>query len=247
MPTKGKGSSIDSLGYLGLVAVILSLTKFFGPNIRAQLRPRAEQAQSFGGGVAIAYIFLTLLPEIDIAHEWLGEHIHLVTLISFLVFYAIELLLIAHIRGTRLGHKLHDHVSTPTTRAFWFHIGIMWVYIWMIVFAMPDDKADSLFFAVFGSLTIALHLVYKDYVLRSHHDAHYQNSGRYLLSIAPIAGLVAHRVFEPTEVVLDVFVAILAGVIPQGVFREELPTVDGVKLPWLFTGAGIFTLLVIVT
>lgn len=197
--------------------------------------------------MAIAYIFLTLLPEIDIAHEWLGEHIHLVTLVSFLVFYVIELLLIAHIRGTRLGTRLHDHVSTPTTRAFWFHIGIMWVYIWMIVFAMPDQKADNLFFAVFGSLTIALHLVYKDYVMRSHHDDHYQTSGRYLLSLAPIAGLLAHRIFEPTEVVLDVFVAVLAGVILQGVFREELPTVDGVKMGWLIAGAGIFTLLIIVT
>ncbi len=235
------------MGYLGLVAAILALTQFFGPNIRAFLRPHAAQAQSFGGGVAIGYIFLTLLPEIDIAHEWLGEHIHLVTLMSFLVFYIIELLLLAHIRETRIGAKLHGHVATPTTRAFWFHLSILWVYIWMIVFAMPDEKADNLFFAVFGSLTIALHLVYKDFVLRSHHDQRYQTSGRYLLAIAPLAGLIAHRLFEPSEVVLDVFVAILAGVILQGVFREELPTVDGVKLPWLIAGAATFVLLVTVT
>ncbi len=232
---------------MGLIAAILALTQFFGPNIRAYLRPHAALAQSFGGGVAIAYIFLTLFPEIDVAHEWLGEHIHLLTLVSFLIFYVIELLLLAHIRGTRLGARLHDHVSTPTTRAFWFHIGILWIYIWMIVFAMPDEKADNLFFAVFGSITIALHLIYKDFVMRASHDERYQTSGRYLLALAPIAGLIAHWVFEPTEVVLDVFVAILAGVILQSVFREELPTVDGVKLRWLIAGAATFTVLVNVT
>lgn len=56
--------------------------------------------------------------------------------------------------------------------------------------------------------------------------------------------MIAHWVFEPAEVVLDVFVAILAGVILQGVFREELPTVDGVKLKWLIAGAVTFTVLV---
>ncbi len=235
------------MGNLGLVAVILALTQFFGPNIRAFLRPHAGQAQSFGGGVAIAYIFLSLFPEIDIAHEWLGEHIHIVTLVSFLLFYIFELLLIAHIKGIRLNARLHGHVPSATARAFWFHISILWAYIWMIVFAMPDSKADNLFFAVFGSITIALHLVYKDFVLRSHHDARYQTSGRYLLAAAPIAGLIAHRLFEPSELVLDVFVAILAGVILQGVFREELPAVDGVKLPWLVGGVATFGLLVWIT
>jgi len=235
--------------YLWLIAVILALTQVFGPRIRAHLQPHAAQASSFGGGVAIGYIFLSLFPELDIAHAWLGEHIHLVSMVSFLVFYVIELLLLAHIRQNRLTARLHApvHVAPPTARAFWFHIAIMWVYIWMIVFAMPDAKADSLFFAIFGSLTIALHLVYKDYVLRSNHDARYQTSGRFMLAIAPIAGVVAHWAFDPSEVVLDIFVAILAGIILQGVFREELPTVDRVKLTWLIAGAATFTALVNIT
>lgn len=236
--------------YLGLIAVILSLTQLLGPRIRAYLQPHAAQASSFGGGVAIGYIFLSLFPELDIAHEWLGEHIHLVSMVSFLVFYIVELLLLAHIRETRLTARLHTHThvsTTPTARAFWFHIGILWVYIWMIVFAMPDEKADNLFFAIFGSLTIALHLVYKDYVMRANHDERYQTSGRYLLALAPVAGVIAHWAFEPSEVVLDVFVAILAGIILQGVFREELPTVDRVKLAWLIAGAATFTALVNIT
>ncbi len=233
--------------YLGLIAVILALTQFFGPNIRVLLRHHTAQASSFGGGVAIAYIFLVLFPELDIAHQWLGEHIHLVTLVSFLSFYIIELVLAADIAGTRLAAHLPHRSLTPATRAFWFHLGILWVFIFMIVFTMPESRADSVVFAVFGTLTIALRLIYKDYVLRMHQDDRYQASGRYLLTIAPITGVIAHWLFEPTEVVLDIFVAILAGGILQSVFRQELPTIDGVKLPWLLAGVATFTILVKVT
>lgn len=239
-----KESTIAYFEYSAVVAVILALSQLFGPNIRGWLQPHASLVSSFGGGVAIAYVCLTLFPEIDVAHEWLGEHVHIVTLVSFLAFYTIEMLLIAHIRRTALLPHPPHQLSSPTARAFWFHIAIIWIYIWMILYTMPDRTADSLFFAIFGSLTISLHLVYKDFVLRSKHDAVYQASGRYLLAIAPIAGWIAHHLFDPSEVVLDVFIAILAGVILQGVFREELPGVDAVKLPWLIGGAATFTALI---
>jgi drug/metabolite transporter superfamily protein YnfA len=241
------GRPIDHYMYLGIIAVVLALTQFLGPNIRVLLRHHTPQASSFGGGVAIAYIFLVLFPELDIAHEWLGEHIHLVALTSFLSFYIIELVLAANITWTRLGVHLPHRDSTPATRAFWFHLGILWLFSFMIVFTMPESRADSVVFAVFGTLTIALRLIYKDYVLRMHQDQRYQDSGRYLLTIAPITGVFAHWLFEPTEVVLDVFVAILAGAILQSVFRQELPTIDGVKLPWLLAGVTTFTVLVNVT
>jgi hypothetical protein len=242
-----KEPAIDQPLYLGLIAVILSLTQLFGPEIRALLRPHAAVASSFGGGAAIAYVFLVLLPELDIAHRWLGEHIHLVALSSFLTFYVIELLLIAQIHRTRLTAHLPHRASTPTTRAFWFHLGILAAFIWMVVFAMPDSKANNLVFCIFGTLTIALRLVYKDYILREHQDAQHQTTGRYLLAATPIAGLVAHYLFEPSAAALDIFVAILAGGILQSVFRQELPTADTVKLPWLLAGVAVFTLLVQIT
>jgi len=123
----------------------------------------------------------------------------------------------------------------------------MWFYIWMIVFAMPHKHADNLFFVLFGSLSIALHLIYKDYVLRNNNEVRFQSSGRILLAIAPIAGLIAHRVFEPSPEVLDIFMAILAGMIMQSVFREELPTADRVKMPWFIAGVATFAFLVTVT
>lgn len=227
---------------------MIALSLFFGPSIRAAMSPHAKQVSSFGGGVAIAYVCLTLFPEVDVAHKWLGEHVHIVTLISFLAFYAIELLLVEHVRKSTLeGVQPSPRGSSPAARAFWLHLTIMWIYIWMVLYTLPDSTADTLFFAVFGSMAIGLHLVYKDYVIRSHHDDTFQTTGRYLLALAPLAGWAAHHIVAPSEEVLDVFVAILAGVILQGVFREELPGVDTVRLPWLIAGAATFTALVTIT
>ena len=62
----------DPLDFAVITALVLALTQALGPSIRDWLRPRALQVQSFGGGVALAYIFLSLFPEIDNAHPWLG-------------------------------------------------------------------------------------------------------------------------------------------------------------------------------
>ncbi len=198
--------------------------------------------------MALAYAFLQLFPELDLAHAILGERVHAVTLVSFLVFFALELLILGRLsRRHRTVADRQDESPAAITRRFWFHVAIIWSYTWMVMFTLPDSAANSVFVAVAGSVTIGIHLIYKDYVFRRHFDERFQQSGRYVLAVAPVAGWIAHEVFQPSEAVLDVFIAIVAGVLLQSVFKDELPDEASVRLPWLLGGVAIYAALVAIT
>jgi hypothetical protein len=239
----------DWLDFTLLAAVLLAVAHLFGPSLRQGMRQHSDLATSFGGGLAVAYVFLQLFPEIEASHEWFGDQIHVVTLVSFLVFYALELRLL--LRSERRSMALQptpdlgDHAAAHhhPTAVFWWHIAVGWFYTFMVVFALPHEVSADFELTVLTALAIGMHLIYKDYVLRSHHSSAFEYKGQFALAFAPLAGWLAHTLITPPEIVLDLFIAVLAGFLMQNVFRDELPSAHTVRLSWLFGGAGAFTAL----
>jgi len=228
--------AMEYVHYVGLMAISLSLLLAFGPQIRARLQNHAVEVSSFGGGVAIAYVFLILLPEVEHSRELFGTSVYVITVISLLVFFALELLL------SRFRSQDHtSHHGHHTTARFWFHIAIIWIYTWLVMFTVPEDAADNLVYVLAGSATIGVHLLYKDYVLRGHYHGRFEQAGRYILALAPIAGWLSHQVVQPTHGTLEIMIAILAGVLIQSVFQDELPPVERMSYKWLLMGAAIMS------
>jgi zinc transporter ZupT len=225
---------MEYVHYVGLMAITLSLLLVFGPQIRTRLHNHTLQVSSFGGGVAIAYVFLVLFPEVEHSREILGASVHVITVLSLLVFFALEVLL------SRLRAREHapDH-SHHNAERFWFHIAIIWVYTWLVMFTVPEDAADNLVYVLAASATISVHLLYKDYVLRGHYDGKFEQAGRFVLALAPIAGWLSHQIVQPSDGTLEIMIAILAGVLIQSVFQEELPPVERMSYRWLVAGVAI--------
>lgn len=229
----------DPLDFAALTALVLAGLQGFGPWLRHALRDRARQVRSFGGGVGLGYIFLHLFPELDIAHEWLGRHVYLVILATFLAFYALEVWLHGRAtRAVRVAEAPEAGAPKPPDldAIFWLHIGIMAVYTAMIVFTLPETIATHAVLAIAGGIAIGLHTFYKDYVLRHEMGAEDVQAGRAILVVAPIVGWTAHAVLDPSEAVTDIFIAVLAGVLIQSVFRDELPRPDRAAFWWLVAG-----------
>ena len=241
------------MDYTLVAAVLLAVAQLFGPSIRQGMRRHAELATSFGGGLAVAYVFLQLFPEIEATHDWFGDEIHVVTLVSFLAFYALELRLLlrserrlAATRTEPVSGGDHAEASPGHSPAvFWWHLAVGWFYTFMVIFALPHEVSGDFELTVLTAVAIGLHLVYKDYVLRSHHSSAFEYKGQLALAAAPIAGWLAHILITPPDIMLDLFVAILAGFLMQNVFRDELPSAHTARLSWLFGGAAAFTLLAI--
>ncbi len=236
----------DPLDFAVVTALVLAAMLAFGPNIRASLRPHTRIMRSFGGGVGLAYVFLQLLPEIDNAHAWLGEHVHIVTLASFLLFFALETWLVLRFRSGLASPGDEAHHEEAPLAVFWLHVGIMFFYISMVVFTLPHDVAEDLLFATVSGAAIGIHLVYKDYLLRAHVRDDYATRGRLLLVSAPLLGWVAHRLVEPSELALDLLIAVMAGVLLQSVFRDELPRPGMASMGWIVVGVATFAALALI-
>lgn len=241
---RGREAVGDPLDFAFVTALILAATQVFGPQLRTLIGRYGRQVQSFGGGVGLAYVFLQLFPEIDKVHAWLGEQVHIVTLSSFLLFFAIEAwLLLRYRRQQTIATPAGDAHPIMPASVFWLHIGILFFYTSMVVFTVPEDVAEDFVFAAATGFALGLHSMYKDYVLRTHADSQFQTSGRLLLAAAPLVGWMAHRIIHPSEIVLDLVTAVLAGVLMQSVFRDELPRPDVALIRWIVAGVVTFAAL----
>ena len=234
----------DPLDYALVTAVLLATMQVFGPELRALIGRYGRQVQSFGGGVGLAYVFLQLFPEIDAVHAWLGDHVHIVTLTSFLVFFALEAWLILRFRQRWDASGTDDATASHgPPSVFWLHIGILVFYTSMVVFTLPKDVAEDFVFAAASGIALGIHVVYKDYLLRAHAEGQFRTTGRLVLAAAPLLGWLAHRIIEPPEAVLDLSIAVLAGVLMQSVFRDELPRPDVASMRWIVAGVTLFSIL----
>ena len=107
------------------------------------------------------------------------------------------------------------------------------------MFTVPEDAADNLVYVLAASATIGVHLLYKDFVLRGHYEGRFEQAGRFILALAPIAGAISHQIVEPTDGTLEVMIAILAGILIQSVFQDELPPLERMSYGWLVGGVAI--------
>ncbi|WP_336026515.1 hypothetical protein [Geodermatophilus sp. FMUSA9-8] len=103
-----------------VIAVLLAALHLAAPRIRKLPLVPERATGSFAGGLAVAYVFLHLLPEIAEGNESIGEAlsavlrptplmdlgIFLVALVGFTVFYGLE----------RLADRQHQRAPAPAVR-----------------------------------------------------------------------------------------------------------------------------------
>ena len=234
----------EAFDFAVVTALFLAAVYLFGPHIRSSLRQKPAVAASFGGGAAVAYVFLQLIPEIEIGHDLLGDRIYFIILASFITFFAVELHL--HTRARHHAAAVDAGDDTPDAKVFWLHVAFSWIYTWLIVFTLPAEVSESFGFAILGSVALGMHTIYKDFVLRSNHHSSFEARGQYVLVLAPLLGWLARVFATPSEMFFDLVMAILAGFLIQSVFREEIPGYHRIRLPWFVGGAGIYSALVFV-
>lgn len=217
-----------------LAALILATCHVFAPQIRRVLEKREGVVASFGGGLAVAYVFLHLLPELEAGHAFLGRIIFFVALASFVVFYGLEDFISVRLRGQSERNTLRW--------GFTLKLVNLWVYNWLIVYGLPEQYIKTgMMGAVPIALAFVLHLIHKDYKLGEEYPPPFNTWGRFVLAVAPIAGWVTALVARShEEAITDIFVALLAGVTLYSVFKEELPTHEESRFSFFFLGAIVF-------
>jgi hypothetical protein len=247
VPTAAEVSTGASIAGGLVIAVVLAALHLAAPRIRKLPGIPESATGSFAGGLAVAYVFLHLLPELvegnqaigavldDVVHETplLDLAIFAVALAGFTLFYGLER------RAQRGGGG---------AGLFRLHMGSFVVYNALITYTMPLRLRTGVGFAVLFTIAMGLHFVLTDRGLEEHYPQRFERVGRPVLAAGLILGWAVVAVVAPTSaVVVALLTAFLGGSVLLNVFKEELPSDRRSSFGWFAVGllvyGGLLTLI----
>lgn len=204
---------------------------------------------SFAGGVAVAYVFLHMLPNLVeynkpigkllVNNDWLTPFteltIYIVALCGFLIYYGLDLLAEGH---RKVGHE--------SIFAYNLHLTMFCLYNFLITYTMSLRALVSLTATALFTGAMALHFVLTDRKFSRLYSDKFNRMGRFVLIGALLVGWLSSVIFDPVNVLVAAFmVAFLAGSVLLNVFREELPGAGLVSFSWFTLGSVLIAVILL--
>ncbi|QXE01184.1 ZIP family metal transporter [Terribacillus sp. DMT04] len=209
---------------------------------------------SISAGIAVAYVFVHLLPELNHYQELLNDelehhiwsytenHIYILALIGLILFYGLERL----VKVSKQTTKLHNPDETKSG-IFWIHMSSFFLYNSIIGYLLVREEYESPFGMLFYFIALGVHFVTNDRSLRSDHKHIYDKYGRLLLTGAILLGWIVGVMTELNELIISLLTAFIAGGIILNVMKEELPEERQSSIvSFLLGAAGYTTLLLLI-
>lgn len=199
----------------------------------SQLFRSVRIAMSFSGGLAIAYVFFHLLPELNKGDLYLGQlPSHLLCLFGFLMFYGIQ----------RLVWRSAHHWELPYQQLiFWLQITFSCIYNFLLIYTIPEASTQNILSAILYIISIGLHLLANSNAHYEKHPRLFHHYGRYLLIGALIVGgAVKLGLGHENELLATSLMALLAGFLMFNIFARELPHQQETHYGWFVFGAALY-------
>lgn len=184
---------------------------------------------SLAGGIAVSYVFVHLLPELQEGQAaveetgrlpWLERHVWLLALVGLAVFYGLERLALSSREGRR-GEAGED---TTGRGAFWVSMTAFALYNGLVGYLLVHRDEQGLVPLATFAFAMGVHFVVTDFSLREHHKQAYAEVGRWMVSLALLGGWGVGAVLALSPAAVAVPLAFLGGGVILNVLKEELPT-----------------------
>jgi hypothetical protein len=185
---------------------------------------------SVAGGIAVAYVFLHLLPELGVFQDelqgelgqtvwrFLEHHIYLIAMLGLVFFYGLE-------QMVKSSKRRHEKSAKQNSRdgVFWIHIGSFTLYNALIGYLLVREEYESAWGMLFFFIAMGVHFITNDKGLRATHKEDYDKYGRWLLTLAILVGWGIGAAVEVNDLIISFLTALLAGGVILNVLKEELP------------------------
>jgi hypothetical protein len=194
---------------------------------------------SFCGGMAAAYVFVHVMPELhtvrsavvesaNVALRYEGMAIYFLSLVGFLVFYGLD----------HLSARLREpEVEGGIGPSFKVRIGGFAAYVWLMSYLLVHNLEDTGGATGLYALAIAVHFLALDHSLREEHGAAYERIGRFVLAGMCVAGWGVGLLVELPRIGIALLLAMLSGAVIMNSLIMELPSdKDGRFLPFMWGG-----------
>ena len=201
-----------------LSVIVFSLVHLFGDKIGKLNREAHGRFLSAGGGIAIAYVFVDLLPKLarsdllvrQALQGWFPyfeRHVYVMALLGFLLFFIVG--------------------QTPTLfskkRQFWISMTSYALFNFLVGYAVVDKDNPEVRPLFLFTFAIALHYFSNDFSLEEAYGEVYRHLGKWLLIVALFLGWIAGAVVTLPPTVIALVSAFIGGGVIMNVTRHELP------------------------
>jgi zinc transporter ZupT len=233
-----------------VLAVALMAVHLLAGSLRRASDLSGSTWLSAAGGIAAAYVFLHILPDLAAHQQTLGQKTNLgpdeaerlVFLSAFaglVVFYGLERFATGAKGQLRQRSDMSDNAGAP----FWIHLGSFGLYNLLIGYLLVHREASDAASQLLYFVAMATHFLAIDASLRRHHQARYDRVGRWIVAGAVLAGWALASFARLPDLALSLMFAFLAGGIILNVLKEELPEErQGRFLPFIL-GATVYSLI----
>jgi zinc transporter ZupT len=216
----------DAQGLALGVCLVLSVCHLVASRVQRRLERFSERVGSFSGGLASAYVFLELFPQLESTHKVIGERIHAIVLAGFVFLFVVDTLFATAEKGAERGG-----------RRFALRLSISAVYNFLVAFTLSEQLPMTVLTSIAYAIALGLHLLSVDLKMVEEFGHERHRWARFVLVAALLGGWVLSWQTDFPEMTLDVLTAMMAGFIVYTVFGEELPNRMGLRVRWFVTGA----------
>ncbi len=232
-----------------VVTILFAAIFLFGYKFHLFATKQHKKLLSFSAGVAVAYVFIHLLPELQKASEIFTRevaqksvffsvyNVYLSAMIGFMLFYGLEHM----VRWTCLyGEKRADKIIVV------FHVASFAIYSWLVSYLLVCGLEETVIPIVLYAVAMGLHFLSIEHELYLQHSKAYTNFGRYVVAAAVLLGwLMGYFLKLPKSVIITLLGLLTGGVMINSMLMELPKEKSGKFLPFLF-GGGLYSLLLLI-
>jgi hypothetical protein len=208
-----------------LSAFILAFANFIGILIPIKTYTPRKWWLSFSGGVAVAYVFIHLIPELHKITSVAGDPLTFsLALIGTIVYFGA-------------AKFVKQSKSSPDSRlAFIIQMTALIPYFFAVGYFL--ERSNTL--TALGSYTIAvgLHLIGFGFDQKEDHGERYTIWVAGTLAVVLIAGTIISYFYKFDELTLDLLLAFVTGGILLNSIKEEIPTANQSSF-WAFAVGAV--------
>ena len=188
---------------------------------KALLLSRTHQGRflSLGGGVAISYVFIDLIPKLGKSNElvqralagffpYIERHVFVLALIGFLLFFTLE----------------RKHPVKKISRKFWLSITSYAIFNFLIGYSVVDKNNPEVQPLALFTIAMGLHYFTNDYALSDAYGDTYKRKGKWILITALFLGWIVGFITQLSKTSVALMGAFISGGVIMNVTRHELPS-----------------------
>jgi hypothetical protein len=228
-----------------IATLFLAANFLFGGRLQVGVKTHRRRWLSLGAGIATAYVFVHLLPELSRVQEiftrataekglpFPGSRVYTSALVGFILMYGLEHL----VSWSRKRQEGETESEEDGNLVSWFHMGGFFFYCALVSYTMARESERGILFLIFYLVAMSLHFLGTDHALRREYGRWYDSRGKWVLAGGVLAGWLVASLSPLSIEVLATLMGLVGGGVVMNSMITELPKEKEGRF-WPFCGGA---------